>query len=204
MKLAVFDFDSTLVDAETLEVLAQAYGVGVDVEQSTLRAMEGKADFYESLVKRVALLEGMDFNLAKSLCENLPLQQGAYEVVQGLHERGYKVVCFSGGFKLATAFFKEKLGLDGDFSNTLHTHRGYLDGHVSGPMMRGDSKRELLGALQHLLNVKETLVVGDGANDICMFSLANISVAFNAKEIVKQSASAIAQSKDLREVLDYI
>ncbi|WP_163555082.1 phosphoserine phosphatase SerB [Helicobacter suis] len=204
MKLAVFDFDSTLIKAETLEVLAQAYKTGAKIKEITQKAMEGKMDFYESLICRVACLKGMDFKEAKSICENLPLQQGAYEVVSGLQTRGYKVVCFSGGFRLATSFFKEKLKLDGDFSNTLHVEKGVLNGQVSGPMMRGDSKFELLSSLQGLLNVKQTLVVGDGANDIGMFTLANLSIAFNAKEIVKKAAKIVAKTTDLREILEYV
>ncbi|MFC3848332.1 phosphoserine phosphatase SerB [Helicobacter baculiformis] len=204
MKLAVFDFDSTLVDAETLEILGEVYGVGEEAKSSTMQAMEGKSDFYESLISRVALLKGMDFGVAKAVCEDLPLHKGAQEVVQGLQRRGYKVVCFSGGFKLATAFFKDKLGLDADFSNTLHTREGVLEGRVSGPMMRGDSKFELLSSLQQLLGVRHTIVVGDGANDVCMFGLADVSIAFNAKEIVRQKASIVAQSLDLREILEYV
>ncbi|WP_104706090.1 phosphoserine phosphatase SerB [Helicobacter bizzozeronii] len=203
MKLAVFDFDSTLVNAETLEVLAQAYGVGVDVQNYTLRAMEGKADFYESLLARVAMLKGMDARKAQEICQNLPLHTGAHEVVQGLHQRGYKVVCFSGGFTWATGFFKEKLGLDGHFSNTLHTKEGVLSGAVSGPMMRSDSKAEMLANLQELLQVEHTLAIGDGANDISMFKLADVSIAFNAKEITKKAASVVAQTLDLREVLEH-
>ncbi|WP_120944753.1 phosphoserine phosphatase SerB [Helicobacter labacensis] len=204
MKLAVFDFDSTLVDAETLEALGEAYGVGTEIQACTTEAMEGRADFYTSLLSRVALLKGMDVRVARAVCEGLPLHKGAKEAIEGLRARGYKVVCFSGGFKLATAFFKEKLGLDADFSNTLHARAGVLEGLVSGPMMRGDSKREMLLGLQQLLRARHTVVVGDGANDICMFDLADVSVAFNAKEIVKERASAIARSLDLREVLDHL
>ncbi|BCD46138.1 phosphoserine phosphatase SerB [Helicobacter suis] len=204
MKLAVFDFDSTLIKAETLEVLTQAYKADAEIKEITQKAMEGKMDFYESLMHRVACLKGMDFKEAKNICENLPLQQGAYEVVLGLQARGYKVVCFSGGFTLATSFFKEKLKLDGDFSNTLHVEKGVLNGQVSGPMMRGDSKFELLQSLQGLLGVKQTLVVGDGANDIGMFALADVSIAFNAKEIVKKAAKIVAQTTDLREILEYV
>lgn len=128
MKLAVFDFDSTLVDAETIEVLAQNYGVGQAVENATELAMAGKADFYTSLLSRASLLKGMDAMWAEAICQNLPLHLGALEVVQGLHALGYKVVCLSGGFKWATGYFKEKLGLDADFSNTLHVRDGFLAG----------------------------------------------------------------------------
>ncbi|GMB96974.1 phosphoserine phosphatase SerB [Helicobacter sp. NHP22-001] len=202
MKLAVFDFDSTLVNAETIEELAKAYGVGQEVTNATDLAMAGKADFYTSLLKRANLLKGMDAHKAQEICQNLPLHSGALEVVQGLHSLGYKVVCLSGGFKWATGHFKEKLGLDADFSNTLHVNGGVLTGQVSGPLMRGDSKAEILASLQSLLKPEHTLAVGDGANDIGMFKLADLSVAFNAKEITKQAATFIAQSLDLREILE--
>ncbi|BDQ28286.1 phosphoserine phosphatase SerB [Helicobacter ailurogastricus] len=204
MKLAVFDFDSTLVDAETIEVLAQNYGVGQAVENATELAMAGKADFYTSLLSRASLLKGMDAMWAEAICQNLPLHLGALEVVQGLHALGYKVVCLSGGFKWATGYFKEKLGLDADFSNTLHVRDGFLTGQVSGPLMRGDSKAEILASLQSLLKPKHTLAIGDGANDIGMFKLADLSVAFNAKEITKKAATFVAQSLDLREILNYL
>ncbi|BCZ19084.1 Phosphoserine phosphatase SerB [Helicobacter sp. NHP19-012] len=202
MKLAVFDFDSTLVNAETIEELAKAYGVGQEVTNATDLAMAGKEDFYTSLLKRANLLKGMDAHKAQEICQNLPLHSGALEVVQGLHSLGYKVVCLSGGFKWATGHFKEKLGLDADFSNTLHVNGGVLTGQVSGPLMRGDSKAEILASLQSLLKPEHTLAVGDGANDIGMFKLADVSVAFNAKEITKKAASVVAQTLDLREILE--
>ncbi|BCZ17130.1 Phosphoserine phosphatase SerB [Helicobacter sp. NHP19-003] len=202
MKLAVFDFDSTLVNAETIEELAKGYGVGQEVTNATELAMAGRADFYTSLLNRASLLKGMDAQHAQQICQNLPLHTGALEVVQGLHDLGYKVVCLSGGFKWATGYFKEKLGLDADFSNTLHVESGVLTGEVSGPLMRGDSKAEILASLQSLLNAKHTLVVGDGANDIGMFKRADVSVAFNAKEITKKAATFVAQTLDLREILE--
>ncbi|CRF47716.1 Phosphoserine phosphatase [Helicobacter heilmannii] len=203
MKLAVFDFDSTLVDAETIEELAKAHGVGQEVINTTELAMAGKADFYTSLISRAGLLKGMDAKHAQEICQNLPLHKGALEVVQGLQALDYRVVCLSGGFKWATGHFKEKLGLDADFSNTLHVSGGVLTGEVSGPLMRGDSKAEILASLQSLLRPKHTLAIGDGANDIGMFKLANVSVAFNAKEITKKAATFIAQSLDLQEVLEH-
>ncbi|CRF51303.1 Phosphoserine phosphatase [Helicobacter heilmannii] len=203
MKLAVFDFDSTLVDAETIEELAKAHGVGQEVINTTELAMAGKADFYTSLISRAGLLKGMDAKHAQEICQNLPLHKGALEVVQGLQALDYRVVCLSGGFKWATGHFKKKLGLDADFSNTLHVSGGVLTGEVSGPLMRGDSKAEILASLQSLLRPKHTLAIGDGANDIGMFKLANVSVAFNAKEITKKAATFIAQSLDLQEVLEH-
>ena len=110
MKLAVFDFDSTLMDGETIDFLAKECGVEAEVAHITHRAMSGELDFYESLKTRVGLLAGLPHSRAKEICENLPLMPGAREIVAFLHERGYKVVCFSGGFSLATRHFAQILG----------------------------------------------------------------------------------------------
>lgn len=206
MKLAVFDFDSTLMNGETIEILAQNYGVGEKVSQITLEAMEGRLDFYESLKARVSLLKGMSEQKARQICQNLPLNLGAKKVVQGLQERDYKVVCFSGGFKIATQYFGEILGLDAEFSNTLHCRDGLFTGEVGGEMMFSDSKGQMLRVLQKFLGISSanTLVVGDGANDASMFVYADKKVAFCAKEILKKQANIIIDVKDLSKILNYI
>lgn len=206
MKLAVFDFDSTLMDGETIDFLARAFNIEHEVAQITHRAMEGELDFYESLKNRVAFLRGMDENLAREICANLPLVNGAREAVCELKARGFKVVCFSGGFKLATAHFREILGLDADFSNTLHAKNGALTGEVGGEMMFGNSKGWMLQTLQRLLNIapRDTLAVGDGANDRAMFAFAEKKVAFCAKAALKKEANIIIETRDLREVLKFV
>ncbi|MBR7117833.1 MAG: phosphoserine phosphatase SerB [Helicobacteraceae bacterium] len=206
MKLAVFDFDSTLMDGETIDELAKAYGVFKEVQDITKNAMEGKKDFYFSLKERVRLLNGMKESLAIKVCENLPLVNGAKDIIKELKNRGYKVVCFSGGFKLATAHFREILELDADFSNTLCVNDGILSGEVGGEMMFGDSKGKMLLTLQRLLgiNIDDTMVVGDGANDLSMFRYASKRVAFCAKEVLKKEANIIIDTKDLREIIKFI
>ncbi|PAF42070.1 phosphoserine phosphatase SerB [Helicobacter sp. 11S03491-1] len=205
MKLAVFDFDSTLMDGETIEFLAKSYGVEKEIIHITQKAMKGELDFYESLKSRVGLLKGMQEQKAREICQTLPLNPGAKEVVYGLKNKGYKVVCFSGGFQFATAYFRDILGLDGEFSNILHCKNGRLSGEVGGEMMFGFSKGRMLQTLQKLLNISQaqTLVVGDGANDASMFAYADKKVAFCAKEILKKQANIIIDKKDLQEVLAY-
>lgn len=206
MKLAVFDFDSTLMDGETIEFLAAEMGVSEEVAQVTKKAMEGELDFYESLKTRVKLLKGMSQDRAIEICQNLPLTPGAKETISTLKNNGYKVVCFSGGFKFATEYFRDVLGLDGEFSNTLHCKNGKLTGEVGGEMMFDFSKGKMLSSLQRLLGVakKNTLVVGDGANDASMFVYADKKVAFCAKEILKKQANIIIDKKDLKEILLYL
>lgn len=205
-KLAVFDFDSTLMDGETLEFLARELGIEEKVKFITDRAMRGEADFFESLTARVSLLKGMPVEKVDEICKNLPLMNGAQEVMNGLKNKGYKVVCFSGGFKNATIPFAQKLGLDGEFSNILHQKNGILTGNVGGEMMFNDSKGQMLKRLQELMNVREdnTIAIGDGANDLSMFKYASKRVAFCAKPVLKESANIIIEEKNLAKILEYI
>lgn len=206
MRLAVFDFDSTLMDGETLEFLAEQIGIKKEVKEVTDRAMRGELDFFESLQYRVSLLKGLNVETVNQICKFLPVMPGAKEVVSGLKDKGYKVVCFSGGFKNATVPFAEKLGLDADFSNILHSKEGVLTGLVGGEMMFNDSKGEMLKRLQSVLGISpdETLVVGDGANDLSMFKYASTRVAFCAKPVLKEKANIIIETKDLSLILNEV
>lgn len=205
-KLAVFDFDSTLMDGETLEFFAKELGIQEKVKNITDRAMRGELDFFESLTERVSFLKGLPVSKIDEISHNLPLMNGAKEVVKGLKERDYKVVCFSGGFRNATEYFAEILGLDGEFANYFHSKDGVLTGLVGGEMMFSDSKGEMLKRLQKLLGVskEDTLVVGDGANDLSMFKYASKKVAFCAKPILKENANIIIDEKDLSKILEYV
>lgn len=205
-KLAVFDFDSTLMDGETLEFFAKEIGIEEKIKSITDKAMRGELDFFESLTERVMLLKGLPVDKVEEICQILPLMNGAKEVVQGLKEKGYKVVCFSGGFRTATKFYAKELGLDGEFANVLHSKDGVLTGLVGGEMMFNDSKGQMLERLQKMLDVsrENTLVVGDGANDLSMFKFADKRVAFCAKPILKQEANIVIDEKDLRLILEFI
>ena len=168
--------------------------------------MKGELDFFESLQYRVALLKGLEVETANKICENLPLMNGAEKTITELKNRGYKVVCFSGGFRNATIPFKEKLGLDGEFSNILHEKDGLLTGLVGGEMMFNYSKGEMLTKLQNIMEIspEDTLVVGDGANDLSMFKFAGKRVAFCAKPILKAQANIVIEEKDLTKILNKI
>jgi len=203
MKLAVFDFDSTLMDGETIDFLAAPLGLEKEVAAITESAMAGELDFFKSLVARVALLEGLPKSKVDEICAGLPMMPGAAEVISGLKEGDYKVICFSGGFRNATSPAARRLGIDADFSNVLHDDEGILTGKVGGDMMFGFSKGDMIVRLQNLLGIDRTntLVVGDGANDLSMFEHANTRVAFCAKPILKEQATHVVDVKDLREIL---
>ena len=134
------------------------------------------------------------------------MMHGAFEVVAGLKERGYTVVCFSGGFRNATKPACEKLGIDADFSNFLHSESGILTGQVGGEMMHSDAKGEMIIRMQSLLgaNRENTLVVGDGANDLSMFAHADTRVAFCAKPVLKEAATHCVDEKDLTQILQIV
>ncbi|GAB6073753.1 phosphoserine phosphatase SerB [Nautilia lithotrophica] len=206
MKLAVFDFDSTLMDGETIDFLAEPLGLKEKVASITEMAMRGELDFFESLIMRVKLLEGLEEKKVNEICHNLPLMPGAKEIVKELKNRNIKVICFSGGFRNATSYVKDLIGLDADFSNVLHAKDGILTGLVGGEMMFSHSKGDMLKRIQNILGVSEseTMVVGDGANDLSMFKYAKTKVAFCAKEVLKKEANIIIEEKDLTKILEFI
>ena len=205
-KLCVFDFDSTLMDGETIDFLAASLGIEEKVSNITEKAMNGELDFFESLTTRVSLLKGLPVTKVEQICQNLPFMPGAKETIKALKQKGYTIVVFSGGFRNATAHAKDILGLDADFANVLHFKGRELSGLVGGDMMFDFSKGDMIVRLQSLLGISQadTMVVGDGANDRSMFTYADTRVAFCAKEILKKEANIIVDTKDLTQILKEI
>ena len=201
-KLAVFDFDSTLVQGETIDELAAAYGVKEEVSVITNRAMNGELDFFEALTYRVGLLKGMDYAKAVEVCSNLQPMKGAAELISQLKATGYYVAVLSGGFTLATGGLKDVLGYQYHASNILHQVDGKLDGDLGGPMMFQNSKETNILDLQNLLQIgrENTLVCGDGANDLGMFKNADIRIAVGRRGVLDKHATAVVPDSDLSKV----
>jgi len=204
MKLCVFDFDSTLMDGETIDFLADELGFKDKVARITEQSMQGKIDFFESLTLRVGYLKGLKEEQVDDICHNLPYMPGAKETIKELKKLGFTVIVFSGGFRNATSYAKDILRYDCDFSNVLHAKDKILSGQVGGDMMFGFSKGDMLQRLQALLSISPnaTMVVGDGANDLSMFRYARTKVAFCAKDILKKEANIIINKKDLTKILE--
>ncbi|MDR1452109.1 MAG: phosphoserine phosphatase SerB [Helicobacteraceae bacterium] len=206
MKLCVFDFDSTLMDGETIDILALSFGKGDEIAAITREAMNGELDFFDAIARRAAALKGMRYDEVVKICENLPLTRGAIECVGELKRRGYKVVIFSGGFRIATDPAAKRLGADAAFANILRSRDGVLTGEVGGEMLFDFSKGDMLRRLQGLLGIgaEDTVAVGDGANDRAMFQYAATKIAFCAKDVLKKEATVTIDKKDLRLALPYV
>ncbi len=206
MKLCVFDFDSTLMDGETIDFLAEEIGIKNRVAAITERAMAGEIDFFESLRERALLLKGISTKKVDEICHNLPYVNGAKEIISKLKKKNYKVIVFSGGFRNATDFAKDILGYDTSFANILHSYDGKLSGLVGGDMMFGFSKGDMLKRIQALLgiSINNTMAVGDGANDLSMFKYAKYKVAFCANEVLKKEANIVIDEKDLNLLNIYL
>lgn len=203
IKLCVFDFDSTLMDGETIDILAKDFGVGEKVSEITKKAMNGELDFFESLSARVKLLKGMSYERVLELCANLSLMQGANELISYLKAREIKILVFSGGFFEGVKFAQERLKFDAFFANYLHQKDGILSGLVGGEMMFNDSKGKMLEKIKKILNLEqdEVTCVGDGANDLSMFAQSGLKIAFCAKQVLQEKADICINKKDLKELI---
>ncbi|MBM0636741.1 phosphoserine phosphatase SerB [Campylobacter sp. VicNov18] len=206
IKLCVFDFDSTLMDGETIDILAMAHGKGEETSEITRRAMAGELDFFESLQKRVSLLKGMAYERVIKIGSMLPLMQGSYNLIQYLNSKNIQIVIFSGGFHEGIDPAMEKLGIKMGYANYLHHKNGVLTGLLGGEMMFSNSKGLMLQRLKNFLNLKteEVMCVGDGANDIAMFYESGLKIAFCAKEILRSQADICIDTKNLEEIIKVI
>lgn len=206
-RLICFDMDSTLIQTEVIDELAERAGVGEKVKAITESAMRGEIDFSESFRERIALLKGLDISIMEEIAHNLPYTEGLERMMRVLKKMGFKTAILSGGFTYFGNYLKEKLGFDYVYANELEIDsNGKLTGHHVGDIVDGKRKAELLKLLAQVENVdiQQTVAVGDGANDLPMLATAGLGIAFHAKPKVKETAGQSISTIGLEGVLYFL
>ncbi|MFM5905769.1 MAG: phosphoserine phosphatase SerB [Micrococcales bacterium] len=201
--LVVFDVDSTLIEDEVIELLADVAGSGAQVKEITDRAMAGEIDFSQSLLERVSTLEGLPVAVFDKVLAKIKPTQGVGTLIRAIHEAGGLVGAVSGGFTQLLDPLATQLKLDFKQANELEIIDGRLTGRVTGQIVDASVKRDCLLAWAQVsgVSLEQTVAVGDGANDLLMMAASGLSIAFNAKPVVKQSANLVVQKQNLEELL---
>jgi len=205
-RLIVFDMDSTLIQTEVIDELAEIAGAGEEVRAITHRAMNGEIDFDESLKLRVSKLKGLETAKMQQILEDLPLTPGVEEFIKTIKSLGYKVALISGGFNFFADALKIKLGLDYSFANELQIEDGKLTGHVTGTIVNANQKAILvkLIAQQENISLEQVVAIGDGANDLPMLATAGLGIAFHAKDVVRKAAQQHLSHGPMTSILYFL
>lgn len=206
-RLICFDMDSTLIQTECIDELAERAGVGDKVKAITESAMRGEIDFKESFTQRVKLLKGLDVSVMQEIAENLPITEGAERLMSVLKRCGYKIAILSGGFTYFGEYLQRKFGIDYVYANELEVDEdGKLTGRYVGEIVDGHRKAELLKLIAQVekVNLAQTIAVGDGANDLPMLSEAGLGIAFHAKPRVVANAKQSINTIGLDGVLYFL
>jgi len=202
-RLVCFDMDSTLIQTEVIDELAELAGVGDEVKAITESAMQGEIDFDESFTRRMKLLKGLSEEVLHDVAVNLPITKGARRLIDTLKKYGFKTAILSGGFTYFGHYLQEQLGIDYVYANQLEIKDGVLTGNYLGDIVNGEKKAEYLReiAVKEGIDISQTIAVGDGANDLQMLNLAGLGIAFHAKPKVKDNAQSSISSIGLDGVL---
>lgn len=204
--LVVLDVDSTLIRDEVIELLADIAGKREEVAAVTERAMQGEIDFAESLKSRVQVLRGLPESVFEQVYEAITVTDGATELIAAVQGAGGRVGAVSGGFSQILTPLAKKLNLDFHRANDLEVLNGFLTGKVSSAIIDKHAKATALKewAASSGVPLENTVAIGDGANDLEMMSVSGLSVAFNAKPIVREAAAVVIDEPDLRLVLPHL
>jgi len=202
-RLVFFDMDSTLVDMEIIDEMAQRAGVFKEVSRITEKARRGDIDFEESLTQRVALLKGLRVEELEKIRKDMKLSAGAEDLVDTLKRLGFKLGLVSGGFDYFSDFLREKLGLDFSYANQLEIKNGALTGKVLGKIVDNTYKAKIVNmvASREGVLLDQTVAIGDGANDVLMLGQAGLGIAYNAKEKLERVANMSLGRARLKNIL---
>jgi phosphoserine phosphatase len=202
-RLVAFDMDSTLIQAEVIDELANMHGVGEQVSAITAAAMRGDLDFRQSFTRRLSLLRGLPASRLTELLHTVQLADGAERLISTLKMLGYKTAILSGGFRFFGKYLQSRLGIDYVFANELEIENEVLTGKVASEIVDGKRKAELLEIIARKENISldQVVAVGDGANDLPMLNLAGMGIAFHAKPLVRQGARHAVSHLGLDSIL---
>lgn len=206
-RLICFDMDSTLIQTECIDELADRAGVGEQVRAITESAMRGEIDFKESFTRRVALLKGLDVSVMQEIAENLPITEGTDRLMAVLKRCGYKIAILSGGFTYFGQYLQRRYGIDYVYANELELDDNHkLTGNYVGEIVDGHRKAELLKLIAQVekVDLAQTIAVGDGANDLPMISEAGLGIAFHAKPRVVANAEQSINTLGLDGILYFL
>ena len=202
-RIVMLDMDSTLIEQEVINLLGQSAGQSNEIAQITEKAMAGDLDFKSALIKRVALLKGLDQESLHRVRDQITLTKGARKLIEELHHQGHKVGVVSGGFIEVIEPILKSLKVDFYRANKLKIEKGVLTGDIDGPIIDSHAKRIALEdfATQEGISLEQTVAIGDGANDLEMIKAAGLGIAFNAKPKVAAAADTTISNQDLSTVL---
>ncbi len=201
-RIVIFDVEGVLVDGEFLPELAKVVGKEREVTEITLKGIRGEIVWQEGLRQRMELLRGVAYEQCVAVANRLPLMKGALEMARELKEMECVMVGVSGGFSLLTNRVKEELGLDHVFSNQLVFHDRRLIGY--GLLVNANKTQIMTTAFGGMLDTSKKVAVVDGANDLELFNIADLKVAFNAQRVVTKRADVTVPEKDLRAIPELV
>ncbi|MEI6895725.1 MAG: phosphoserine phosphatase SerB [Colwellia sp.] len=204
--LLVMDMDSTTIEIECIDEIAKIAGVGKEVAELTERAMLGELDFAQSLHQRVATLANSPESILSEVAKNIPLMAGLMPLIAELKQHNWKIAIASGGFTYFADHLKDTLDLDATFANTLEIIDGKLTGKVLGNVVDAQVKADSLAILskRYAIPARQTVAMGDGANDLVMMAAAHFGVAFHAKPIVLAQADSSINKQGLDCLLHWL
>ena len=201
--LAIFDVEGVLYDAEYLPILAEKINKEQEIWDITKKGIQGLINWEDGLRKRVELLEGISYETCMEVADSLPIMTGAKEACSALKQAGWKVMAVSGGFTIMTDRLSKELNLDHVFSNELIFNNGKLDG-VKINVDSDKAKSAKIKINEWNEKKAETVVIVDGANDVKLFDICGLGIAYRAQDIVKDMATVNLEEKDLSKILPII